>query len=341
MKRLTIAILNWNGAKMLEQFLPSVCKYSVHDDVEICIIDNASTDTSSTVVATQFPSIKWIQLPENYGFAEGYNKGIKKLSTPYVLLLNSDVEVTEGWLTPLINYMEEHPEAVACQPKICAYHHKAYYEYAGAAGGFIDKWGYPFCRGRIFDTIEKVSEKYEEAIPVFWATGAALLVRREAYEEVGGLDAHFFAHMEEIDLCWRWQLRGYEIACVPQSTVYHVGGGTLKKESPKKTYLNFRNNLLMLYKNLPKERMKHVYRVRLILDFVAMLHFLFQGNGRNALAVYEAHRDYRKQRKRYDSGVRVEKQLSDNLKGFKKYSILWQYYVCGRKNYDKLPIMKD
>ena len=228
MHKVAIVILNWNGAKMLRRFLPSVLTGSKGEGVEIYVEDNASTDESCEVVGKEFPTVHLIRLDQNYGFAEGYNKALECVEAEYVMLLNSDVEVSEDWLKPLTEYMDAHPEVVACQPKILSWREKNQFEYAGAAGGFIDKYGYPFCRGRIFEEVEEDHGQYDSVIPVFWATGAALMIRLDVYREVGGLDGRFFAHMEEIDLCWRLHSRGYQIVCLPESIVYHVGGATLE-----------------------------------------------------------------------------------------------------------------
>ena len=264
-----VVILNWNGAEMLRKFLPSVLTYSQGEGVKVYVADNASTDDSCAVVEKEFPEACLMRLDQNYGYAGGYNKALKQIDAEYVVLLNNDVEVGKGWLEPMVKYMDEHPQVAACQPKILSWRVKTNFEYAGAAGGFIDRYGYPFCRGRVLDEIEEDRGQYDYNIPIFWATGAALFVRRNVYWEVGGLDERFFAHMEEIDFCWRLRSRGYRIVCLPLCEVYHVGGATLKTSDPKKTYLNFRNNLLMLYKNLPAKELKRVMRVRLILDYLA------------------------------------------------------------------------
>ncbi len=338
MKRLTIAILNWNGAEMLKRFLPSVLAYSQIPDVEICVIDNASTDGSCDMLANDFPDVRIIRLAENYGFSEGYNRGLQQVDAEYVLLLNSDVEVTEGWLLPLLQYMDANPEIAACQPKIRSQRNKEYFEYAGASGGFIDCYGYPFCRGRIFDTVEKDEGQYDDIVPVFWATGAALMVRQAIYNKVGGLDARFFAHMEEIDFCWRLRSRGYGIVCIPQSQVYHVGAATLRKENPRKTYLNFRNNLLMLYKNLSEKELKRVMRIRFFLDYTASLVFLLKGDFSNARAVWRARRDYREMRKSYFSHRQnnLKNTTVASIRERVSFSLLWRSKFKGRVRYSDL-----
>lgn len=290
--KVSVVILNWNGREMLRRFLPSVVKYSKMEGVEICVADNASDDDSCAVLEREFPDIRLIRLDQNYGFAEGYNRALQQVDATYVVLLNSDVEVTEGWLAILTDYMDKHLHVAACQPKILSQQNKSYFEYAGAAGGFIDRYGYPFCRGRIFDCLEVDNGQYDEVIPIFWASGAAFMIRLDIYRKEGGLDSRFFAHMEEIDLCWRIRSRGYEIHCVPGSVVYHVGGGTLKKENPHKTFLNFRNNLLMLYKNLPDRELTKVMRVRWYLDNLAVIVFLLKGDWKNMYAIIKARKEY-------------------------------------------------
>ena len=256
-KSLSIVILNWNGAAMLRRFLPSVIQHSA-ESADIVVADNASTDDSVEVLKTEFPGVRIISLDKNYGFAEGYNRALQQVESDFYLLLNSDVEVTDGWLTPLLDFMVSHPECAACQPKLLAETARDTFEYAGACGGYIDRYGYPFCRGRLFETVEKDYGQYDDVAEVLWATGACLLIRRDDYRKVGGLDSRFFAHNEEIDLCWRLCNLGRKVYCVPQSKVFHVGGGTLPKGNPKKTFLNFRNNLTMLYKNLPESELAHV-----------------------------------------------------------------------------------
>ena len=256
MKNIAIVILNWNGASMLRKFLPSVLKYS--QEAEVIVADNASKDDSLKVMETEFPEVRTIVLDKNYGFAEGYNQALRQVEAEYYLLLNSDVEVTEGWLQPMLTYMDAHEDVVACQPKLRCEWNRSMLEYAGACGGYIDYLGYPFCRGRVFNTVEEDLGQYDTVVPVLWATGAALMIRSKLYWEAGGLDARFFAHQEEIDLCWRLRARGYKIVCVPQSVVYHVGGASLPKQNSKKTFLNFRNNMILLYKNLPDDQLKDV-----------------------------------------------------------------------------------
>jgi len=337
-KKVAVVILNWNGSEMLQRFLPSVLRYSNPDFAKVYVADNGSTDDSVELLQREFPDIQIINLGHNYGFAEGYNIALKDLREEYAVLLNSDVEVTESWLEPLLGYMDRHPEVAACQPKIRSWHAKDHFEYAGAAGGFLDAYGYPFCRGRIMHVVEKDQGQYDTIIPIFWATGAALFIRLEDYNSVGGLDAKFFAHMEEVDLCWRLRTRGRGIVCVPQSMVYHVGGATLKKESPKKTFLNFRNNLVMLYKNLPEKDLVHTMRVRTFLDYLAALSFALKGQFPNAKAVLKARKAYHAIRAAYRE-IRTEnlkKTTAHCIPEQIKSSILVQFYVRGRRAFSQL-----
>lgn len=336
--KLSIVILNWNGAEMLRKFLPSVITHSALEGVEVCVADNASTDDSLEVMHREFPGVRLILLDQNYGFAEGYNRALAQVDAEYSLLLNSDVEVTSGWLVPMLEYMEEHPEVVACQPKVRSYYKKEEFEHAGACGGFMDKYGYPFCRGRMMGTVERDMGQYDNIVPIFWATGAALLIRTAEYRAVGGLDARFFAHMEEIDLCWRLRSRGYGIVCIPQSVVYHVGGATLHKENPRKTYLNFRNNLLMLYKNLPEPELHSVMHVRWCLDMVAAAQFLFKGEWSNVRAVFRARKDYAAMRPDYYAARSGNMALAVQPTQPERYSwsLLWRYYVKGIRRFSQL-----
>ena len=295
MDKVAIVILSWNGSQMLRSFLPSVLKYT-EEEAAVYVADNGSEDNTLEVLATSFPSVKVIPLDKNYGFAEGYNRALQEVKADYVVLLNSDVEVKDRWLTPLVAFMDAHPEVAACQPKIKSWREPKNFEYAGAAGGFVDCYGYPFCRGRIFNSVEEDHGQYDTPMKVFWATGACLFIRLQDYREVGGLDARFFAHMEEIDLCWRLNARGREVWCIPESTVYHVGAATLKRENPHKTFLNFRNNLLMLYKNLPDNELHRVMHWRTFLDYSAVLSFVLKGQFANAQAVFQARKAYHRLR---------------------------------------------
>lgn len=337
-KRVAIVILNWNGESMMRQYLPGVVRFSA--DADIYIADNASTDNSVEMLRAEFPMCKLILFDCNWGFAEGYNKALKNIDAEYFILLNSDIEVTEGWLKPIVSYMDANPDVAACQPKIMSIHNRRCFEYAGACGGFVDKYGYPFCRGRIFDVVEEDCGQYDSVINVLWATGAALVIRKKDYELVGGLDARFFAHNEEIDLCWRLRIMGRRICCVPQSVVYHVGGGTLPKGNPRKTYLNFRNNLTMLYKCLPEKELKTVMRLRCLLDYVAALQMLLKGNLGDFKAVIKARRDYKRWKTDFkaDRDAIHKNSKCDIVTEHVPISILWQYYFKGRKKYSDLPL---
>ena len=338
MKKVSVVILNWNGVGMLQKFLPKVIEYSVNQGVEICVADNASTDESVSYLQANFPNVRLIVLDKNYGFAEGYNRALEQVEAEYVVLLNSDVEVTPHWLEPLVEYMNTHPEVAACQPKIRSERNKEYFEYAGAAGGYLDKYGYPFCRGRIFDVVEKDEGQYDTVSSVFWATGAALFIRLKDYWGAGGLDGRFFAHMEEIDLCWRLRSRGRGIVCIPQSVVYHVGAATLKKENPRKTFLNFRNNLLMLYKNLPEKELKKVMFIRGLLDWVATFVFLLKGDGKNARAVWQARKEFKHICPDFASSrtENLAKATGQSIPEKVDYSILWKFHACGKKVFSRL-----
>ena len=278
--------------KHLRTYLPSVIAHT--KGAEIIVADNGSTDESLEVLKNEFPSVRTIVLDKNYGFAEGYNRAIAQLENEYVVLLNSDVEVTEGWLIPLLDYMEHHPEVAAVQPKIRSWVRRDWFEHAGAAGGYINALGYPYCRGRVLWKVEQDKGQYDDTVEVDWTSGACMCVRTRVYKDCGGLDASFFAHMEEIDLCWRMRNKGWKLACVPQSVVYHLGGGSLNYESPRKTYLNHRNNLLMIYKN--KKHPYGVLFVRFFLDYAAAFFYLLQGRLGAFKAVFQARRDYHKMR---------------------------------------------
>ena len=338
MDKVAIVILNWNGEKMLKQYLPSVLNYS-RDEAAVYVADNASTDASLALLREHFPEVRLITLEKNWGFAEGYNKALGQIEAEYYLLLNSDIEVTHHWLTPMIELLDSHQDIAACQPKLLSIFDKDMFEYAGASGGFLDKYGYPFCRGRIFDTIERDNGQYDYQTDILWATGAALMIRSKDYWEAGGLDGRFFAHNEEIDLCWRLRIRGRRIVCVPESYVYHVGGGTLPKGNPMKTFLNFRNNLTMLYKCLPDEELGRVMCWRWVLDYLAAWEMLLlKRNLGDFKAVYRARRafkrwikDFAEDRRKIQTG-RVAKEIPEQ----KDCSLLWQYYVKGRKTFSSI-----
>jgi len=286
-----IVILNWNGKNFLKMFLPSVLLHS-QAYAEVIVADNASTDGSVDFLKEAFPQVRIIQNNQNGGFAQGYNDALKQVEAEYFILLNSDIEITENWIQPVIALMDSDPQIAACQPVIRSYHHREKFEYAGAAGGFIDAYGYPFCRGRIFQYLEEDHGQYDNPVEVFWATGACMFVRADVFEKFGGFDVDFFAHMEEIDFCWRVKHEGYKIMVCPQSKVFHIGGGTLPKQSSFKTYLNMRNNISMLYKNLPSERLLPVFAARLILDGVAAFKFLVDGGFDDFWAVVRAHMSF-------------------------------------------------
>ena len=338
-RKIAIVILNWNGRKMLEQYLPSVLKYSLEEAV-VVVADNGSSDDSLAFLAEHFPDVHTIVLEENFGFAEGYNRALQQVDADYFVLLNSDVEVTENWLKPLVEYMDSHAEVAACQPKLLSWTDKNKFEYAGAAGGFIDRYGYPYCRGRIFDKVEDDERQYDSPMFVHWATGACLMIRSKDYWQAGGLDGRFFAHQEEIDLCWRLRLMGRKIACLPDSVVYHLGGGTLPKGNPRKTFLNFRNNLTMLYKCLPDKELRRVMRLRWWLDYLAAWQTLvFGGNWADFKAIFKARRAFKQrlplfeeERKRIQQS-RVESTPSKQ----KNFSLLWQYYIKGKRRFSQLP----
>ena len=288
----SVIILNWNGAEMLRTYLPSVVAHTTLPDVEIIVADNGSTDNSLEVLRTEFPNVRTIVLDQNYGFAEGYNRAINQVDSQYVVLLNSDVEVTAGWLEPMLAYMDANTDVASIQPKIRSYINRDYFEHAGAAGGFVNALGYPYCRGRILWKVEQDKGQYDTITDVDWTSGACMCVRTNVYKELDGLDASFFAHMEEIDLCWRMRNAGWRLVCLPQSVVYHLGGGSLHYDSPRKTYLNHRNNLIMIRKN--KKHPFGVLFVRFFLDYAAACLYLLQGRWGAFKAVFQARRDYHK-----------------------------------------------
>ena len=300
MKELAVIILNWNGRKLLEQFLPVASRYSITEDADLIVADNGSTDDSVEWVKAHHPEVKVLSFSENYGFAEGYNKAIKQTQYKYTILLNSDVEVTEDWTRTLLDFMRRNSDVGALQPKIRSWKERTKFEYAGAAGGYLDKLGYPYCRGRLFDSIEEEHGQYDgKVVDICWASGAALMVRTDIYLKVGGLDARFFAHMVEIDLCCRIHGAGYRVVAVPDAMVFHVGGASLAQGNPKKTYLNFRNNLLLLHKNMPiKEGRKKLF-IRRLYDTLAWGMFMLKFDFKNANAVLKAHNDFRKMKKYY------------------------------------------
>lgn len=345
--KIAVVILNWNGAEMLRRYLPSVVKHS-GADAEVWVADNASTDDSMDIVRREFPSVKTLCLDKNYGFAEGYNRALSKIKAEYFVLLNSDVEVTAEWLSPLADFLDSHPDVVAVQPKLLkafdpkekryvsdGRHAVEHFEYAGAAGGFVDRYGYPYCRGRIFGSVEADFGQYNVPMEIHWATGACLMIRAEQYRSSGGLDHRFFAHNEEIDLCWRLRIMGWKIYCIPQSRVFHLGGGTLPQGNPRKTYLNFRNNLTMLYKNLPEERLVKILRARTLLDYIAWLQSVLTGKMGDAKAIVQARKDFRQWQKDFlEDRMQIQSQrVLPPDEDLTKISILWQYYALRRKRF--------
>ncbi len=338
MIKTAVVILNWNGLEFLRMFLEDVIKYSSGDDTEVWVADNGSTDGSAEWVADNFSNARLIRLDSNFGFAGGYNRALEKIEAGYYVLLNSDVRVTEGWLRPLVSYMDENEETAACQPRILSWHNPGSFEYAGAAGGYIDRYGFTFCRGRIFDHVEKDSGQYDNNRDVFWASGACMIIRAEAYRRCGGFDDDFFAHMEEVDLCWRLGYEGYRFACIPGSVVYHVGGGTLPYDSAQKAYLNFRNNLFLLYKNLPEKNFHRVLFVRKLLDGIAAMAFALKGKFRSTIAVLRAHISYYKsigalRRKREEI---MRRRVRHNVEPVMNKSLVFEFYVRGIKTFSSL-----
>jgi len=330
-----VVILNWNGKHFLKKFLPSVIQ-STYTNLSIIVADNASTDGSVSFLRNDFPFIKVIENKENEGFAKGYNTALKQVTADYYILLNSDVCVSEGWIEPIISLMETNPKIGACQPKILSFHNKNKFEYAGAAGGWIDKFGYPFNRGRVFDFCEKDKGQYDDTAEVFWASGAAFFVRSSVYHQLNGFDEFFFAHQEEIDLCWRMQRAGYKIFAVPRSVVYHVGGGTLPMGNKRKVYLNFRNNLLMLFKNLsPSEKLWKI-PVRIFLDNIAGLQGLAKKDSATFKAVQKAHLDFFKLAFRQEKEKDFEKIKLKNLAGVYDGSIVRKYFIEKKKTFSEI-----
>ncbi len=338
-KEVAVLVLNWNGRTLLQQFLPSWLAHTP-DYADLIIVDNGSTDDSVSFLQEHYRDVHLLAFEENLGFAGGYNRAIEELDYQTVILLNSDVELTSGWLDQPMQLLNSSPEIAAVQPTLRAQRSPKDFEYAGAAGGFIDRLGYPFCRGRIFDTIEEDRGQYADSVDLFWASGACLIIRRAVYREVGGLDTLFFAHQEEIDLCWRLNTRGWRIVSAPQSIVYHVGGASLSADSPRKVFLNFRNNLLMIYKNLPAPTLHRVLFARMILDLIAMLVYLLRLRPGQAASVLKGWRCFLIKRQRYESTrqenlKKTVRPISPEL--MKPYSLLFQYYFKGRKRYSDLP----
>jgi len=340
MLKTAIVILNWNGKKYLEQFLPALIKYTQDPNTEIIIADNDSQDDSIDFLSKNHPTIRQIILDKNYGFAGGYNRTLSQIEAEYFVLLNSDIEVSENWLKPLIKILDSDSTIAACQPKIKSFHQKDHFEYAGAGGGFIDKYGYPFCRGRILDKMEIDNGQYNDITDIFWATGACMVIRSEVYKKVDGLDDDFFAHMEEIDLCWRLKNLGYRIVYNPESTVYHVGGGTLPNNSPFKLYLNFRNNLFLLYKNLPKGKLFPILFPRMILDGLSAITFLLKLSLPSFNAVLKAHFHFYKSLKtlRQKRKKLLLNKVVTNHKEIYSKSILLDYFLRKKQFFKKLDL---
>ena len=337
--KVSIVILNWNGQAYLQRFLPSVLA-TRYSNCEIIVADNGSTDNSVSWLREQHPAVRVIVMPQNSGFAKGYNDALKQVDADYYVLLNSDVEVEPGWIEPVINLMESDKLIGACQPKIRMEARRNLFEYAGAAGGWIDFLGYPFARGRVFDVCEEDKGQYDDAAAVFWASGAAMFVRAGVYHTCGGLDEYFFAHMEEIDLCWRMQLAGYTIMVCPASVVYHVGGGTLPKGNERKVYLNFRNNLVMLFKNLPRQQLFWKLPLRLLLDVITAWKGLLAGEGAYFIAILKAHTGFAKWVffKQHISTMPVSR--TGLLRGWLNKSIVWAYFVRGKRKFSEIILHK-
>lgn len=330
-KPVAVIILNWNGEKLLGEFLPSVDRFTPRRIADVIVADNGSTDGSLGLLRRAFPDVAVLSFDKNLGFAAGYNRALRETGYRYTVLLNSDVAVKDDWLTPLFDYMEAHPDVAACQPKIRSYRNPAMFEYAGAAGGFLDRNGYPYCRGRIFASVEPDNGQYDDTVDVDWASGACLMVRTADYEAVGGLDASFFAHMEEIDLCWRLRRSGRRVVAVGDAAVFHLGGGSLPAENPRKTYLNFRNNLLMLRKNLPARRQRSALIRRRLLDTVAWAKMMATLDFANASAVLKAHRDYRRMAKKlHESEFKSEADING------RPNILTAFYFKKIRQFSKL-----
>ena len=339
MNKIAIVILNWNGVDMMRRYLTDMVNYSIVDNAVVYVADNASTDDSVEMLRSEYPQVKVILLEKNWGFAEGYNKALSQIEAEYYVLLNSDVKVTHHWLQPLVEFMDAHRDVAACQPKLLSIIDTDSFEYAGACGGFIDLYGYPFCRGRVFNTIERDKGQYDTAMPILWATGACMMIRSSDYWNAGGFDGRFFAHNEEIDLCWRLRLLGRKVYCIPDSAVFHLGGGTLPKSNPMKTYLNFRNNLTMLYKNLPDRELRKVMRMRFWLDWLAALQMLVLGRSigdfkaviKARMSFKACKNDFRHDRETIQSTAKVD-AVPERI----CISILWQYYIKRNKTFRQI-----
>jgi GT2 family glycosyltransferase len=337
MNQVSVIILCWNSLPYLQKFLPALKANTPIEIADIVVVDNGSSDGTTEWLSIEHPELILMVLDHNYGYAGGYRLAIENIKTKYVVLLNSDVEVSPGWIGELVKFMDQHPNAGALAPKIRSFADRSFFEYAGAAGGWIDRYGYPFCRGRIFNSIEKDQGQYEEPVRVFWASGACMMVRTDAYRISGGLDPFFFAHMEEIDLCWRLHSNGFEVWYTPDSLIFHVGGGTLPNESPKKLYLNFRNNLLLLRKNLPKRMQTRILLVRKILDGIAAMQYLIRGKPRFFMAVVKAHWDFnRLWEKEYSNFSSSTHPFPTELDGWYNQSIVGAFFLAGKKRFNAL-----
>jgi GT2 family glycosyltransferase len=334
MAKVSIVILNFNGRHFLEKFLPSIIKYS--EGHEIVVADNNSSDDSISLLENSFPEIRLIVLDENYGFCGGYNRALAQLNSDFFVIINSDVEVTENWINPVLELFQHDKKIAAIQPKLLDYNFKDKFEYAGGAGGFIDKYGYPFCRGRIFDTIETDIGQYDDNSEIFWATGACFFIRAELFKSFGGFDEDFFAHMEEIDLCWRMKSEGFKVFHCGESVVYHVGGGTLSYFNPRKTYLNFRNSLLLLIKNLPVTSLIWKLPFRWLVDYVAVLKFFISGDIKDAFMVIKAHIYVWKNLIKTLKKRKLQGKTTKNLTGVFPKLLLFQYYISRKKRFSNL-----
>ena len=332
--KIAIVILNWNGIKLLEKFIPSIIRYSDSSYCDIYVADNASTDHSISFLQEHYPTVKILRNNVNEGFAKGYNEALKNIESPYFALLNSDIEVTENWLEPIISHFDNHPNTAIVQPKILDFKNKEMFEYAGAAGGYIDKYGFAYCRGRIFDEIEKDNGQYNQDSDIFWASGACFFIRSKTFKELNGFDERYFAHFEEIDLCWRAQNLNYCIKYISTSIVYHVGGATLKSSDPKKTYLNFRNNLATLVKNLPRKSLFRILFVRLFLDGVAGIVFILKSKPRHAFSIFRAHVSFYKD---LPQNLKLRKHNSLNREDYyATRSIVWSHFISGIKKFSDI-----
>jgi GT2 family glycosyltransferase len=338
MVKTAVVILNWNGIQYLKMFLSNVISHTVDDETSLYVADNGSSDGSVEWISSTFKNVKIIRLDENHGFAKGYNLALANIDAQYYVLINSDIEVTQGWLWPMITYLDDNPDVASCQPKILSYNKRDHFEYAGAAGGYIDKYGYPLCRGRILSHIEEDTGQYNDKTDIFWSTGACMAVRSEAWEKCGGFDPDFYAHMEEIDLCWRFHKCGFRVSYIPQSVVFHIGGATLPYKSPLKTYLNFRNSLYILYKNLPENKLRNILLIRKLLDGIAALFFICKGQFRSAGSVWKAHIDYYRNSDRLKEKRKIVRELTknENPDMIVNKCIVFEFYIKRNRTFREL-----